>query len=76
MVVRSNISSSTIIKWGGSESACTKAQFKDFKYGVSTLGCVRNLKAELYSDIGTDSPIPDFTQDELNVFGDFVLRNQ
>jgi len=63
------------ISWGGywnnNKTTCTSSDFGIFRYGVSNLACVKGYRAS----IGHFSARAVLSQEELNIFGDFVLKN-
>ena len=61
-----------VINYGGNQSACSQNQHGVFQYGVSVSTCLNGL----YSNIGLINVRSVLSQTELNVFGDFVLKNQ
>ncbi|MFA6515359.1 MAG: hypothetical protein WCT42_03810 [Candidatus Paceibacterota bacterium] len=64
------------ITWGGywksDKAVCTQSDFGVFQYGVSKIACVKGYRASA----GHFSARAIVTQDELKMFGDFVLKNQ
>jgi len=65
-------SGNAIINWGGNQSACSQDEIKNFQYGVSTEGCVKDLHALIYPENVRKA----LTQDEIKLFGDFILKNK
>ena len=65
-------SGNAIITWGGNQSACSQDEIKNFKYGVSTEACIKDLHALVYPENVRKS----LTEDEVKLFGDFVLNNK
>lgn len=63
--------SGSFIIWGGPQSACSLDEI-NFKYGVSTLACLKGIRAS----IGRAGAREVLSQQEINSFGDFVLKNQ
>ncbi|MFA6515360.1 MAG: hypothetical protein WCT42_03815 [Candidatus Paceibacterota bacterium] len=73
---RFTLPSGNVINWGGHQEGCQryeiKAPFSKFQYGVSTLACVKGMKANLgLNDVRLTLP-----KEDINSFGDFVLKNQ
>lgn len=58
--------------WGYNKTLCTQSDFEVFQYGISKTACVKGYRASA-SHFSARSII---TQDELKMFGDFVLKNQ
>lgn len=72
-----NPSTGTGIKIGGNpgtqfESGCQENQVETFNYGVSTSACVNGVFVFLFNPSARWLP----SQDEKNMFGDFVLKNR
>ena len=65
-------SGNAIITWGGNQSACSQDELENFQYGVSFEACVKNLHALVYPE----NVRYVLSQDELKIFGDFVLKNK
>jgi len=62
-----------IISWGGKNTECMdNNQYGEFKYGVSTVACIAGLRAI----IGLENVRDTISQKALNIFGDFVIKNQ
>lgn len=61
-----------VISWGGQNSECM--EFNDygvFKPGVSTLACLNGNQAR----IGLENPRNTISQKALDMFGEFVVKN-
>ena len=71
LTIYKNYKDSISINWGGRQSVCAGTDYKAFVYGVSTETCLRGLRAEL----GWQSPYV-LTQEDKNIFGDFVNDNK
>ena len=56
---------------GGAQSSCTTKEINEFKYGVSTIACVKNMS----SNVGVLNVRNTLPQNDINLFGDFVLKN-
>jgi hypothetical protein len=65
-----------VISWGdvfnGAGATCSQSDFGVFTYGVSAGACVKGYRAS----IGHFSARNSVSQEELNMFGDFVRMNQ
>lgn len=61
-----------ILSWGGAQSGCTDTDYGVFKYGA-TVTCLKGMTAQLGS---TNPRNPPISQAEVNIFGDFVQKNQ
>lgn len=69
---RFTLPSGNTISWGGPQSGCIQNEIEKFKYGVSLLACVKGMKAHTgLSDVRLTLP-----KEDINLFGDFVLKNQ
>lgn len=64
----------TIITWGGgNNSSCMdEDDFGEFKYGESSLFCLKGHKTWI-SHVSAGDTV---TKEELNTFGDFILKNK
>ncbi len=72
-----NVDTGTQIQVGGFpgtnfESSCEQNQLGDFQYGVSTQACIRGTLISLVNVSARWAP----SQEEKNIFGDFVIRNR
>jgi hypothetical protein len=61
-----------VISWGGHQSGCGPTQYGAFTKGVSVIACVKGMTAR----IGVENVRNKVTQSELNIFADFVQKNQ
>jgi hypothetical protein len=61
-----------IISWGGHQSYCGQTQYGVFTKGVSVVTCLNGITTR----IGVNNVRNTITQEELNLFGEFVLKNQ
>jgi hypothetical protein len=63
-----------MIAWGGPQSSCMPDgnEFGAFQYGVSTIVCVRGMRAQA----GVENVRFTLIQSEKDLFGDFVKANQ
>ena len=61
-----------IISWGGHQSSCGPTQYGFFTKGVSVIACIQGMTA----GIGVNNVRNKITQEELNIFADFVQKNQ
>lgn len=64
--------SNAIVTWGGAQGGCSLNEFGEFKYGVSTVTCLKGYRLS----IGRQSAREVLSQSDLKLFGDFVLKNQ
>lgn len=68
---RFTLPSGNSINWGGNQSSCSNNEFSKFQYGVSTVVCLNGVRSNIgLSDVRLILP-----KEDLNVFGDFVLKN-
>lgn len=64
--------SGTMIIWGGAQGGCSSTEFGEFKYGVSTLTCLKGYR----TSIGMSSAREVVSQSDLKLFGDFIVKNK
>jgi hypothetical protein len=68
---RFTLPSGNSINWGGNQSSCSNNEFPKFQYGVSTVVCLKGVRSNVgLSDVRLIIP-----KEDLNAFGDFVLKN-
>jgi hypothetical protein len=77
------LKSQSKITWGGPQSACHSSDLPKFVYGVSEFACVGDnpqsfgLRAGLTGKQDATTKINGkVTQEDINAFGDFVLKNK
>jgi hypothetical protein len=69
---RFTLPSGNTISWGGYQSGCGPDEFGKFQYGISTIACVNNVRSNIgLSDVRLTLP-----KEDLEAFGDFVLKNK
>ncbi len=64
--------STAIVTWGGAQGGCSEGEFGRFIYGVSNLTCMKGYR----TSIGMQSARSVLSTKDLNLFGDFVLKNK
>jgi hypothetical protein len=73
---RFTLPSGNTISYGGRQNGCTMSEAQNealiFKYGISQSTCIKDMKAYL----GLSNVRKTLPQEDINLFGDFVLRNQ
>jgi hypothetical protein len=69
---RFTLPSGNTISWGGHQSGCSQNEFEKFQYGISTVACINAVR----SNIGLSNVRLTLPKEDLNSFGDFVLKNQ
>ncbi len=61
-----------VISWGGFNYECTENEYGPFVYGISQIACLNGVRTQL----GVVNVRGALTQEDINIFGDFVLKNQ
>lgn len=61
-----------IISWGGAQSGCEPMEYGSFQSGVSTVTCLKGMRAQ----VGLENARGKLSNEEIKIFGDFVLKNQ
>lgn len=64
--------SGAMVFWGGAQGGCSDSEFGEFKYGSSSLTCLKGYRLS----IGKASARESLSPDDLKLFGDFVVRNK
>jgi hypothetical protein len=64
------------IVWGGAQGGCASTEFAVFKYGISTLACVKGYRAQAGPSAGTESWGGDVSANDQKLFAEFVVKNQ